>query len=694
MTKPTPTRRHILAGATSSVLFVAPLSKAAAAVGAGPAGAQLFFYAAGTAAPAEVYTTPARSTPHPHPLLADAEGKFANVYLDPGISYRAVLRNTAGSTLLEMDPYSPEGPVSAGLFGDLARLSLRPGVDVVQSSGHTRVGRGAARYVYDAQVDAAYVAANPLASFLSANGRGFRLSLDQIITPFMFGADSAATDNGNAINAWAAFIGANRVIGDWSGIFEIQQPILLGSAEQTGPATIIGEAHLIVTADITDAPAVITNHLTGHFAGAKVKITSPIHLTGWKTRRYNHGFLFTGKANLQQWGGISCSYAKGFGLFLDGLAPNNVFANHFGVCMFYGCGSGANGEGEDDWSLTADYSNRKDGGSGLSQTSTFNVSVTPPTWVDRHFSVFVEIGAARESLKVSFIDRAAGKITLQGYPDMTLPATGNLRYIFGGGWGSYGGDAGVQVAQHIVSTACAIGCQNGALYPGDVKVTAQHCSIAYVVGESTSDAVVGGKAVLYVEDCQTDVWATFSGEAGAYTHKIEYNSALSLSRVRTFVPRNPNTNSKLAYLAIPGLEISYQGDTHRWQNGPDVDGGWGHVVIRFQREHQVYALRSNAASIILDNSWVHEGGTTQLDYQRLFGYRSAEISVCGTGANGAPTSVTLSVPASRKINGGSLGAALVMTGWTGLARVHVECDPGDPTNILAYAIAGMGAAAS
>jgi hypothetical protein len=61
---------------------------------------------------------------------------------------------------------------------------------------------GAAAYVHDTDVDAAYVSAYPRAAFLSADGRGWRLD-EASPTPEMFGAAMDGTTNDfTALNAW------------------------------------------------------------------------------------------------------------------------------------------------------------------------------------------------------------------------------------------------------------------------------------------------------------------------------------------------------------------------------------------------------------------------------------------------------------------------------------------------------------
>jgi hypothetical protein len=69
------------------------------------------------------------------------------------------------------------------------------------------MGIGSARYIPDSAVDSSFVAAYPKASFISANGRGFRLATDQILSVTMFGADpTAATYSSDAFDAALAYL--------------------------------------------------------------------------------------------------------------------------------------------------------------------------------------------------------------------------------------------------------------------------------------------------------------------------------------------------------------------------------------------------------------------------------------------------------------------------------------------------------
>jgi len=96
-------RRAIL-GATALSLFVPPPAQAANHGAAGLAGAGWYFYRTATSLPASSFATAERSLAQPHPVRAGEDGRFAAIYLDPAIAYRAVLRSASGATLFDIDP--------------------------------------------------------------------------------------------------------------------------------------------------------------------------------------------------------------------------------------------------------------------------------------------------------------------------------------------------------------------------------------------------------------------------------------------------------------------------------------------------------------------------------------------------------------------------------------------------------------
>lgn len=96
----------------ASELFITP-SRATNSNGLNIDGAKWFFYLTGTTTKESVFTTSALSVAHANPVVADAAGKFANIYLNPVKTYRAVLKTADEATIIyDIDPVNSD----AGVF--------------------------------------------------------------------------------------------------------------------------------------------------------------------------------------------------------------------------------------------------------------------------------------------------------------------------------------------------------------------------------------------------------------------------------------------------------------------------------------------------------------------------------------------------------------------------------------------------
>ena len=77
-------------------------------------GALLQFYLTGTTTPSPVYTSKTLGTPLSNPVVADSTGLFPAMFGDPTITYRAILKTSGGSTILDVDPVSQPPPIGSG----------------------------------------------------------------------------------------------------------------------------------------------------------------------------------------------------------------------------------------------------------------------------------------------------------------------------------------------------------------------------------------------------------------------------------------------------------------------------------------------------------------------------------------------------------------------------------------------------
>jgi len=89
-----------------SQLFHLPQAVRVNSTGTPYALAEANFYLTGTTTRTNSYTDSARTTPHANPVVADAAGQFAPIYLDPAITYRSIITEaSAGAVLDDTDPY-------------------------------------------------------------------------------------------------------------------------------------------------------------------------------------------------------------------------------------------------------------------------------------------------------------------------------------------------------------------------------------------------------------------------------------------------------------------------------------------------------------------------------------------------------------------------------------------------------------
>jgi hypothetical protein len=94
-----------------STLFTLPHVIPVDSSGQPYAAAKLYFFAAGTLNYQAVYADIDLTTPHAHPVVADRNGKFAAIYLDPeeDADYRVQLKTSAGVLIYDQDDIPKDG---------------------------------------------------------------------------------------------------------------------------------------------------------------------------------------------------------------------------------------------------------------------------------------------------------------------------------------------------------------------------------------------------------------------------------------------------------------------------------------------------------------------------------------------------------------------------------------------------------
>jgi hypothetical protein len=176
------------------------------------AGAKLYVYLTGTTTNAAYYTNADGTSSGTNPQTAAGNGLFAPVYLDPSITYRVKVTNSAGSTTLyDIDPVrvldegTADGVLVVRSVDAAKKRTISATVSSVLCAGYVNKGdRGQALY--------ARVASQPAhdGKFQSADGAWWELS-ENLLNPFMFGAKgddngTSGTDDSAAIQAMFDFI--------------------------------------------------------------------------------------------------------------------------------------------------------------------------------------------------------------------------------------------------------------------------------------------------------------------------------------------------------------------------------------------------------------------------------------------------------------------------------------------------------
>lgn len=119
-------------------IFVRPKAAPISGSGAPYAGAKYTFYLTGTSTLATVYTDSALSVAHSNPVIADANGTFAPIWLDPTKTYRAKLTTAANVLIEDIDPidvkYSKAELITFTPDGETTSTAVSAALDSLSSA--------------------------------------------------------------------------------------------------------------------------------------------------------------------------------------------------------------------------------------------------------------------------------------------------------------------------------------------------------------------------------------------------------------------------------------------------------------------------------------------------------------------------------------------------------------------------------
>lgn len=188
-------------------------------------GGKLKFYLTGTLTPATVYANAAQTTPLTNPVVADAAGRVAAVYLDPAVTYRCRVTDATDTLIKDIDPcsFSYDSDALNTIIGDISSLDDRVTVtedrldamDVVSASVDIiRVSPRPAKWTAPTGMN------NPLGIWVDCDGRTFSFNkrpyeltdwtetetgITHYYIDYVNGNDANAGTSAGAGNAWKTF---------------------------------------------------------------------------------------------------------------------------------------------------------------------------------------------------------------------------------------------------------------------------------------------------------------------------------------------------------------------------------------------------------------------------------------------------------------------------------------------------------
>lgn len=115
-------------------LFSPPRFIAVDGAGNPYANAKLYFYQTGTTTLQTVYSDSSATVALTNPVVADANGLFAAIYLSSSNLYKAVLQDSSGNTIWTTDPLSFTQTVPTAVYTPQGRLTLASGSPVMTSN--------------------------------------------------------------------------------------------------------------------------------------------------------------------------------------------------------------------------------------------------------------------------------------------------------------------------------------------------------------------------------------------------------------------------------------------------------------------------------------------------------------------------------------------------------------------------------
>jgi len=166
------------------------------------AGGLMYTYKAGTTENATTYSDDA-GTPNTNPIVLDSDGQ-CDLFLDDAVSYRIILKNSAGVTQFDKDRIASLGSTQVQSFNSIAALRLKTGTTIANSAktlGYWNAGDGGENYFYWDSTSTATDNGGTVVKPTSVSGAGRWLATNSdVVYVKQFGAKGdGTTDDTTAI---------------------------------------------------------------------------------------------------------------------------------------------------------------------------------------------------------------------------------------------------------------------------------------------------------------------------------------------------------------------------------------------------------------------------------------------------------------------------------------------------------------
>ena len=178
------------------------------------AGGLMYTYKAGTTDPATTYSDDAGTT-NTNPIQLDSDGQ-CDLYLDDAVSYRIILKNSAGVTQFDKDRITSLGSTQVQSFNNIAALRLKTGTSIANAAktlGYYAAGDGGGNSFYWDSTSTATDNSATIIKPTSVSGAGRWLAVNpNNINVMQFGAKTDGTDTTTHFQAAINFAASNGLV--------------------------------------------------------------------------------------------------------------------------------------------------------------------------------------------------------------------------------------------------------------------------------------------------------------------------------------------------------------------------------------------------------------------------------------------------------------------------------------------------